>query len=70
VIQNVFLFRCFLEVTEKNHENSLASIRAYPKFKVEVLMASINLLDPLEKSEVNVKGNVHPSRGREGPEGE
>jgi len=55
VIQNVFLFRCFLEVTDRNHENSLASIRAYPNFKVEVLRASTNLLDPLEKKAVGGK---------------
>jgi hypothetical protein len=56
VIQNVFLFCYFLEVTERNHENSLASIRAYPKFKTEVFRASTNLFDPLEKKAVGGKG--------------
>lgn len=56
MIQNVFLFRYFLEVTERNHENSLASIRAYPTLEVEGLRASTNVLDPLEKKAVRGKG--------------
>jgi hypothetical protein len=56
VIQNVFLFRNFLEVTERNHEISLASIHAYPKFKVEGLRVSTILLGSLEKKTVGGKG--------------
>jgi hypothetical protein len=55
VIEYVFLFRYFLEVTERNHENSLALIRAYRRFKVEVLWASTNLVGPLEKKTVGSK---------------
>jgi len=42
-----FYFAIFLKL-QRNRENSLASIRAYPRFKVEVLRASTNLLGPLE----------------------
>ena len=56
VIQNVFLFRYFLEVTERNHENSLVSIRAYSTFKVECLKASVNVLGPMGKKAVGGKG--------------
>jgi len=61
VIQNVFLFRYFLEVTERNHENSLVSIRAYPTFKVESLKASTNVFGPLAKKAVGGKGKVKRS---------
>jgi len=56
VIHYLFLFRYFLEVTEVNHENSLASIRTYPRLKVDGLRESTNLLGPLENGTFGGKG--------------
>lgn len=55
VFQFVVLSSYFLEVTERNHENCLSSIRAYLMFRVEGLKASTSSLGPLEKRAVGGK---------------